>query len=602
MPSKQRNITMVSPRSKIVPEDMVIDKEAKLASIKNNILDAIKRGDIILFEKTMHTHQVKPTEIIGPAEEKKTILHYIAEFNFSEAMDLALEYILQHQVSQAAQALNVKDSNGNTPAILCCLFDSAETLDILMGSGYVNLNLKNTMGQTAQMIATDNESPCLHYLTNPNTRDTTRTIIASSQQSHSIHSPKTQQLNPTRDEVVDTTMQKGSRQLRSIHSIKKESKISTDSRLYQVLNDLTAKNANFQDEEFPHDNDSLAPEDVQQEFFKQFEAVKWLKAHQIFSGDIKSLSLFEGIDINDVSQSPLAGCDLYSALAIMTEFPQRLLRMFTTKEPNKQGAYSVKILLSSTSVEVLLDDYFPCTKDNVPIFSRPNTNELWFLLAEKAFAKLYGSYSDIKNIQITDALEAMTGMPTAQFTLKDIEEEELWSNMLDYDKKNYIFCAGNNSASEDETKNRIFSVVRLYDTDNYKIIKLRDHFGDFEWNGEFSDGSPLWTRELRDEIGHYNGENNCFFMSIAEFMKHFEYLAVCFYHENWARTSEEVVVSHKAAAFFEILVDREMEAILSVHQKLPGFVDDEGYDISPVEILVAEELQEEGLLKKVGKI
>lgn len=46
--------------------------------------------------------------------------------------------------------------------------------------------------------------------------------------------------------------------------------------------------------------------------------------------------------------------------------------------------------------EVILDDYFPCKKNEL-IFSYSHQNEMWVLLIEKCFAKINGTYSNIEN-------------------------------------------------------------------------------------------------------------------------------------------------------------------------------------------------------------
>ncbi len=49
------------------------------------------------------------------------------------------------------------------------------------------------------------------------------------------------------------------------------------------------------------------------------------------------------------------------------------------------------------AVQVILDDWFPCDKSGDLLFSRSNGDaELWVLLLEKAYAKMYGSYEKIE--------------------------------------------------------------------------------------------------------------------------------------------------------------------------------------------------------------
>ena len=60
--------------------------------------------------------------------------------------------------------------------------------------------------------------------------------------------------------------------------------------------------------------------------------------------------------------------------------------------------------------EIVLDDYFPCS-NGIPLFSRSNGNELWVLLIEKAYAKIFGSYHKIESGLATNAMKDLTGAP-----------------------------------------------------------------------------------------------------------------------------------------------------------------------------------------------
>lgn len=45
----------------------------------------------------------------------------------------------------------------------------------------------------------------------------------------------------------------------------------------------------------------------------------------------------------------------------------------------------------------MLDEFFPCRKEDLlPAFSSANGQELWVLLLEKCYAKIYGSYDKIE--------------------------------------------------------------------------------------------------------------------------------------------------------------------------------------------------------------
>jgi len=70
---------------------------------------------------------------------------------------------------------------------------------------------------------------------------------------------------------------------------------------------------------------------------------------------------------------------------------------------------------------VILDDIFPCIKHKKryqPAFTSTTSNELWVLLLEKAYAKVYGSYANIEAGFEKDALRDQTGSPGMDFMLR----------------------------------------------------------------------------------------------------------------------------------------------------------------------------------------
>lgn len=59
-----------------------------------------------------------------------------------------------------------------------------------------------------------------------------------------------------------------------------------------------------------------------------------------------------------------------------------------------------------------MDDQFPCSiRGGDPIFSRARGPELWVLILEKAYAKIYGTYEKIEAGSSGEALVDLTGAP-----------------------------------------------------------------------------------------------------------------------------------------------------------------------------------------------
>lgn len=134
----------------------------------------------------------------------------------------------------------------------------------------------------------------------------------------------------------------------------------------------------------------------------------------------------------DVVQGSLGDCYFLGALATASTHEDVLLDMFpdlpsnlvnhgsssegpaNEQEFNDEGVYAIKFYRDGKWRIVVVDDYLPCDKDGNLCFCKPGPGgaELWAILAEKAYAKLAGSFEAIIGGQESTALRDITkGMP-----------------------------------------------------------------------------------------------------------------------------------------------------------------------------------------------
>lgn len=60
------------------------------------------------------------------------------------------------------------------------------------------------------------------------------------------------------------------------------------------------------------------------------------------------------------------------------------------------------------------------------------------------------------------------------------------------------------------------------------MLNIRNPWGNFEWDGDWSDNSPLWTEEMIKAFNPVFDENDgSFWMSFDDFAKLFDSLDVC---------------------------------------------------------------------------
>ena len=69
--------------------------------------------------------------------------------------------------------------------------------------------------------------------------------------------------------------------------------------------------------------------------------------------------------------------------------------MFLLDKVNAVKYYSVKMLYKGKWMTIDMDEYFPFLHGK-PAFSKSVGNELWVMLLEKAWAKMYTSYKRIE--------------------------------------------------------------------------------------------------------------------------------------------------------------------------------------------------------------
>lgn len=132
---------------------------------------------------------------------------------------------------------------------------------------------------------------------------------------------------------------------------------------------------------------------------------------------------YESIEPNDVVKSSkfnILNDDYFlSALAILAQRPPLIERLFLTKEFNKEGVYRVRLCSGGFWRTVTIDDFFPCEPKGGPIFAGSSDNELWVMILEKAYAKLFGSYYLLNGGFVNEAMLDLTGCPTSSYRLRD---------------------------------------------------------------------------------------------------------------------------------------------------------------------------------------
>ena len=326
---------------------------------------------------------------------------------------------------------------------------------------------------------------------------------------------------------------------------------------------------------------------------RECDEFEWKRAREVFGdGDIH---VYKDIEPDDILQGGLGNCYFLSAISAIAEHHNRITKIFLTKEYNSEGIYVVAMCIAGIWQEIVIDDLIPCKPGtNKPAFNTSRSNELWVILLEKAWAKIHGGYLNIASGLTREALRDLTGASAKTFfTSRD--KEELWTKLLEAEKKKFIMTAGsdelNNGSDafiekiglagshaysllgvyELEYKRGLYKLLNPDDDTRYKkverIVKLRNPWGEGEWSGDWSDNSPLWNEELKKALDFVQKEDGTFYMTFKDYCKYFSDCQICYYHDGYKYSAINKSSATNDTVYFRFSVGTEGEYYFSINQK-----------------------------------
>lgn len=201
---------------------------------------------------------------------------------------------------------------------------------------------------------------------------------------------------------------------------------------------IVAAGKQWEDPTFRYGEDVLFDKDLpRKEEHDDWPNYQWRRPEDVYGKG--NFSVYKTIDPSDISQGFLGDCYFLSSLSSLAEFPKRIEQIFLNKDVNDSGCYALKLYVNGEPVEVVVDDYFPWDKDEKTwAFSRCSKDkEIWVLLIEKAWAKIFGNYMRIEAGLAGEAMPALTGAPAKVIWHDDMKNMDLWRLIYDSDHKQY---------------------------------------------------------------------------------------------------------------------------------------------------------------------
>ncbi|XP_065580677.1 calpain-5-like isoform X2 [Artemia franciscana] len=294
--------------------------------------------------------------------------------------------------------------------------------------------------------------------------------------------------------------------------------------------------------------------------------IEWKRPGELCSNP----NLFvEGISASDVHQGMLGNCWFVAACSVLAgvkELWHKVIPSYKEQEWDTevpalhQGIFHFRFWRFGNWIDVVIDDMLPTCNGKLIFTHSKSRNEFWCALLEKAYAKLNGCYESLDGGNLSDALVDFTGgvseiMDLTTMDMKDgIVRKELFKSLLKKKEGHALMCCAIQASSESEMEARTdvglvkghaygITAIRkvfLKDTrlfaflrgkEKIYMVRLRNPWGEKEWNGSFSDGSPEWskiTSSEREKLGLTFEDDGEFWMTFDDFTDNFTEVSVCY--------------------------------------------------------------------------
>ena len=172
-------------------------------------------------------------------------------------------------------------------------------------------------------------------------------------------------------------------------------------------------------------------------------------------------------------QGEIGDCYFLSAVSCIAVYPELIQRIFRDREVQATGCYSIVLCVQGCWEEIILDDLFPCYGNKLA-FASSNSQGIWPMLIEKAWAKANGSYDSIISGQCSEAFRAVTGACTSEYKIEDDNPEELFKIIYDSIRNNYLICCSSDSDLRSQILNHGLVSNHAYSILDIEILIVKD--------------------------------------------------------------------------------------------------------------------------------
>ena len=262
----------------------------------------------------------------------------------------------------------------------------------------------------------------------------------------------------------------------------------------------------------------------------------------------------------------------FHAISILSSIPNLIENIFESKEISEQNYYTLYVYIDGDYQKLILDDFLPIVKNTNSLrFAKPDKEEIWLPLLEKAFAKTHGGYGALITCDVAEVLQCFTGVPVEKFNIIDLDNEDL-KIALNNCKENFVFLEPKKDICKDIgiVEGKAYQLKEFFDLGETEdkgksniILKIFNMFEYNKYKGKWSSEGELFTQEIKVKVKYNPQDKMHIYFSLDYLKKYFTKIHIV--HKIFDCNIKQITINDlRIPQVFNLYIPSESKVSLSL--------------------------------------